>query len=326
MMTPAPLTDAGTLTITVTGTNDGPMAVADSFTTAQDASVGGAVLANDIDIDVTDELTVTAINGNALGVGQPVATANGTVTLNADGTFVYVPGSASEATSDSFTYTVSDGNGGTSTATVTITITQYAGVTYADGILRVGGGSGVDVITVSGGNLIVNGVAYPLAGVSEVRIWARAGNDSIDLSGLGIDSFVHGGDGNDEIVGGSARDLVFGGLGDDDITGAAGNDLLIGGHGRDRIVGSTGHDILVAGEVGDHFSRDELLDILAQWAANRAPDQAFAEEVLDETLSDTGDKLTGSSGADWFIIGNGDKITDFKKNNNSDGDLVTVSQ
>jgi Ca2+-binding RTX toxin-like protein len=75
---------------------------------------------------------------------------------------------------------------------------------------------------------------------SEVRIWTRVRNDDVDIGGLIVDSFVHGGDG-------------------DDITGAAGNDLLIRGHGRDRIIGSTGHDILVAGEVGNDISRDKLL-------------------------------------------------------------------
>jgi hypothetical protein len=33
--------------------------------------------------------------------------------------------------------------------------------------------------------------------------------------------------------------------------------------------------------------------------------------------------LTGSSGADWFLISEGDKVTDFKLQN-QDGDLLTV--
>ena len=52
--------------------------------------------------------------------------------------------------------------------------------------------------------------------------------------------------------------------------------------------------------------------------------QALTDEVLDETLaSGEFDKLTGSSGSDWFIVSGDDKITDFKKQN-KDGDLVTV--
>ena len=100
----------------------------------------------------------------------------------ADGNFTYTPGLACEASSDSFTYTISDGHGGTATATVTITITQYSGVTASGGVLRVGGTAGADTVTVSGGNLIVNGSRYSLAGVTEVRIWGRGGNDQIDLA------------------------------------------------------------------------------------------------------------------------------------------------
>ena len=48
--------------------------------------------------------------------------ANGTTTINPDGTVTYTPNLNCSGT-DTFTYTVSDGNGGTDTATVTITVT-----------------------------------------------------------------------------------------------------------------------------------------------------------------------------------------------------------
>lgn len=63
-------------------------------------------------------------------------------------------------------------------------------------------------------------------------------------------------------------------------------------------------------------------------AARISPGSKRADEtvdhVLDETLVDTNfDQLTGGSGADWFIIGQGDKVTDFKIQN-KEGDLVTI--
>jgi Ca2+-binding RTX toxin-like protein len=115
---------------------------------------------------------------------------------------------------------------------------------------------------------------------------------------------------------------MFGGDGNDKLTGAAGNDFLIGGNGADRIVGSAGHDILVAGDVDCRFSEDELRLIALQWAANRTTDGDLAEDVIDEA-SEGLDMLTGSSGADWFIINSGDKVTDFKVQN-SEGDVVTT--
>jgi hypothetical protein len=41
----------------------------------------------------------------------------------------------------------------------------------------------------------------------------------------------------------------------------------------------------------------------------------------------TGTMITGSSGADWFLIGSEDKITDYhfdKPRTNKDGDVVTI--
>jgi hypothetical protein len=48
----------------------------------------------------------------------------------------------------------------------------------------VGGTLAGDVILVSGGNLVVNGVGHSLTVATEVRIWANGGDDGIDLSGL----------------------------------------------------------------------------------------------------------------------------------------------
>ncbi len=43
------------------------------------------------------------------------------------------------------------------------------------------------------------------------------------------------------------------------------------------------------------------------------------DSVVDENY----DQLTGASGADWFIISAGDKITDLAKAISKDGDVIT---
>ncbi|MBL0282782.1 MAG: retention module-containing protein [Zoogloea sp.] len=110
-----------TVTITVIGTNDAPVAVADNASTDEDQPVTLNPLANDTDPDA-DTLAVT--NASA---------ANGQVTINTDGTLRYVPNPDFNGT-DTVTYTISDGNGGTSTATVTINVTPVpdAPVAVAD--------------------------------------------------------------------------------------------------------------------------------------------------------------------------------------------------
>ena len=119
-----------TLSLTVTGANDGPVAAADAATTAENASLAsGNVLANDSDADGSDVLTVSAVDGQAANVGAAVAGTYGTLTLDADGSWTYVPNAAAnglavgETGSDSFTYTASDGHGGFATTTLSLTVT-----------------------------------------------------------------------------------------------------------------------------------------------------------------------------------------------------------
>jgi VCBS repeat-containing protein len=129
-------TSSSTVTITVSGTNDAPVANDDTATTDENTTVSGNVLANDTDAQ-NDPLTVT-------DPGVYVGT-YGTLTLNADGSYTYAPDAAAdglaagEQADDAFTYTVSDGTG-SDTATLTVTVnglndapTIDAGGTDADG-------------------------------------------------------------------------------------------------------------------------------------------------------------------------------------------------
>ena len=76
--------------------------------------------------------------------------------------------------------------------------------------------------------------------------------------------------------------------------------------------------------MGVNVYTQQLRAVSLDWVRDRALDAAAVDEVLDEALIDNDlDMLTGSSGSDWFIIGTGDKVTDFKKQN-TDGDLITV--
>ncbi len=126
--------DSATLTITVTGVNDTPDALDDAGATDEATTVGGNVLANDSDPDLSDVLVVSAVNGDTGAVGQEIILDSGALlTLNADGSYSYDPNGAfdalndGETATDSFTYQVSDGHGGFDTATVTLTIEGIGG-------------------------------------------------------------------------------------------------------------------------------------------------------------------------------------------------------
>ncbi|CAB3713424.1 Ig-like domain-containing protein [Achromobacter spanius] len=108
-----------TVTVTVAAVAD---IADDTITTNEDTTVNIAVIGNDSFENAGR--SITAIDGNAVMVGTPVAVANGSVTLKADGTLDFAP-AANYNGSTSFTYTVTSG-GATETATVTITVTSVA--------------------------------------------------------------------------------------------------------------------------------------------------------------------------------------------------------
>lgn len=136
--------DRATLNITIEGANDTPVAVNDSNIAVEaggilNAILGsnptGNVLANDSDVDAFGEsLSVIGVRqGVTEGVlGTGLAGNYGTLTLGADGNYVYVLDNDNpqvqalrtffDTLTDSFTYTIRDLAGATSSAVLTITI------------------------------------------------------------------------------------------------------------------------------------------------------------------------------------------------------------
>jgi surface-anchored protein len=89
--------------------NEAPIANAETFAVSAGNSLHGNVLFNDSDP-----------NGDHLSAQLQSSTSKGTLTLHADGSFVYVPSSMFDGT-DSFTYTVNDPFEGTMVGQVSIT-------------------------------------------------------------------------------------------------------------------------------------------------------------------------------------------------------------
>ncbi|MDA1053137.1 MAG: Ig-like domain-containing protein [Planctomycetota bacterium] len=120
------LSNTATVTITVSAVDSTPVAVADSYSVDQNATLGVSsslgVLHNDTDGD-----------GDTLTAQQVTAPANGTLSLNADGSFTYTP-TANFTGTDTFTYTASDAALTSAAATVTITVNpvNLAPVTAVD--------------------------------------------------------------------------------------------------------------------------------------------------------------------------------------------------
>ena len=108
-------TNTATVAITVISVDDTPVAANDAYIVDEDTTLtvvaANGVLANDS----------IGGDGGTLAATKATDPSNGTLTMNADGSFDYVPNPDSNGV-DSFTYTITDTDGTTSTATVTITV------------------------------------------------------------------------------------------------------------------------------------------------------------------------------------------------------------
>jgi VCBS repeat-containing protein len=305
--------------------NHGPVAAADAgFVTDEDVALrvdaAHGVLANDSDV-----------NNDALSAALVTGPAHGTLTLNADGSFVYLA-NANYNGADSFTYVASDGFGGTSAPTtvqLSVTAVNDAPVAAADAATVLEDGS--IAINVLGNDLDVEGdaLAIVLAGAKsalgaslvvengQVRYIADA--DSFDLLAAGqsvTDTFSYSADdghggrsapvtvtvtvregGDNQVVAGSNKATTFVDTNGHDTTYNAGNggDTVFGGDGADTLNGGNAGDMLNGGSGIDHLDGGNGVDILVGGAGN--------------------DFLTGGNGADTFVItvdSGRDTITDFR--------------
>lgn len=173
------------------------------------------------------------------------------------------------------------------------------------GNLVVDGGSGNDNILVTLGpdttSVKIGGVEqgpFNTVDVTDhVIVNGYAGLDVIQVRG-DLPSELHGGDGNDVLTGGTGKDVIFGDAGNDFIQGGVGDDVLVGGAGQDRITGDGGDDILIGGNTTYDYT--SLVAV------------AFADPGLIASINDTeSDRLTGSTGADWFVYSSADTLVDF---------------
>jgi uncharacterized repeat protein (TIGR01451 family) len=106
--------DDAVVTVTVVNGDIAPIAVDDAFTGDEGAPIPGNVTGNDTPGNISSTYTL---------VSQP---ANGTVVMNADGSFTYTPNPGFVGP-DSFPYLLCDADGDCDTAVVTINVTPLAG-------------------------------------------------------------------------------------------------------------------------------------------------------------------------------------------------------
>jgi hypothetical protein len=177
--------NTATVRITVNAANHPPGAAADAYTTTVKTTLTVAapgVLANDADPD-GDALSAVLVSGPS----------HGTVTLNPDGSFSYIPATGFAGT-DTFTYRASDGRAVSATATVTLTVTyRFTGFFQpVDNLPTVnranagqaipikfslGGNQGLDIL--APGSPTSRSVACGGTAIDDVEVTLTAGNSSL---------------------------------------------------------------------------------------------------------------------------------------------------
>ncbi|SMP75586.1 Dockerin type I repeat-containing protein [Neorhodopirellula lusitana] len=145
-------------------------------------------------------------------------------------------------------------------------------------LVEINGTEGVDTVTSTGDTVTLGGDVTIGAGIDQLNlntfdgndnvdldltvaglkkvIDVGAGNDSVDLSGVGIDPadpIIFGGDGDDIIVGSPNVDEIYGGRGNDTIDAGGDDDTIYGEAGNDIVTGGTGSDSFFGGDGSDTF-------------------------------------------------------------------------
>ncbi len=251
------------VTITLSGANDAPAAVADATSVGEDATIAINVVANDIDSDTGTVLSIASFD---------TTDTIGAVTLTSATSFIYDPNgkfdylNTGETATDTFTYTVDDGAGGTALATVTLTMNGDSDVISAIALSDVANGDGGFVIkgisasdyagwdvsdagdvNGDGTNDIIISAPYDdpngsRSGAAFV-VFGKAGPTPVELSNVeaGVGGFVTNGVSADDMLGRSVSSAG-------DVNGDGLDDLIIGAQYDDPNGSASGAAFVVFGK------------------------------------------------------------------------------
>ncbi|MFZ9299849.1 MAG: beta strand repeat-containing protein, partial [Chitinophagaceae bacterium] len=191
-------TNISSLTITIKGANDAPVATDDgataieggNFSNANAVDASGSVLPNDTDVDNNDTKTVSKIISGAATPSTPVSNGTtvsgsyGTLTINPNGTYTYTVNNtnptvdalkAGQTLTETFSYEMIDAAGASSIAKLVITI-QGADDNVKVNNVSVNEGSPYIVFTVTGA-----------AGQKVTLDLGVTGTSTGDATGSGVD-------------------------------------------------------------------------------------------------------------------------------------------
>ncbi|MCL1086487.1 type I secretion C-terminal target domain-containing protein, partial [Shewanella glacialipiscicola] len=233
--------DPGSDTATVIYAKD------DSFTEKEDQLVTGKLLTNDHPSN-TSVVSFTVMHNGVLtsyNAGQTVALSIGSLLIQANGEFTFIPNQHWSGDVSTVTYTTNTGD----TATLNISVQPVADKPLVDVILTANGtplysgfiSSGITTEQFRSGDFTKQPFSTEAKKTdttsSQDQVLGSSNNDHL-VSQQGGGDMLYGYGGNDVLVGG---DHIQG----DSLYGGTGNDILVAGLGHDGLYGGTGTDIAV---------------------------------------------------------------------------------
>ena len=325
------------MTITITGTNDAPVAVRDVAKTTEDKAIKIDVLANDTDVDSDKSgFSIVSIDTSA-SAGKVIDNGDGTVTYDPNGAFDSL--NDGEPATDTFSYTMSDGDGKTDTAKVTVTINGVGGapcLTTGKVLSNITqfGSRGADNLCIEATERAFGNVQFGKGGADSLSIAAIGGQSTLVFKNT-----MDGGEDNDSLslisqssgFGFSIADIFFnrliGGGGDDDLSvSVSGTGFLVGSE-FNNLQGGTGDDSLsIVVRSDGQFSRSlvngntisggEGADSLTLSATGGTTNSVISNGLIGGSGDDeltlfahggtnvnvSGNKLTGEAGNDVITI------------------------
>jgi VCBS repeat-containing protein len=155
-----------TVSLTVNAVNDAPVATGGSLSITEDTLAAGTLSATDVD-------------NASLSYALVTQSANGNVTLGANGNYIYTPG-ANFNGSDSFTFKANDGSADSNTATVTITVVAVNDTPTGTSTVTITG-TPTQGQTLFAANTLADADGIPTSGAGAVSYQWRA--DGVAISG-----------------------------------------------------------------------------------------------------------------------------------------------
>lgn len=321
-------TASSTLTVTVTGVNDAPVAVDDSASIGENgAPILVNVRANDTDADDGAVITLTSASAPA-GKGS-ASVVGGQVRFDPGSDFNHLAAGATEQVQVG--YTIADEHGATDTGILTVTVTgaNDAPVAHADtGATDENSPVTIDVlandsdvddgavltitqVSVTPGegsvSIVGNKVRYDpspdlnyladgetLDVVISYTITDEHGVQSTSTLTVTVtgetDGTINGTDGDDILIGTPDADTIFARDGNDTVFAQAGDDFVRGGDGNDTLNGEGGNDVVEGGNDDDTISGGDGFDSLDGQSGN---------DIVSGGID--GDALYGGDGDDTLL-------------------------